>query len=402
MNAPHGRPKARSLPLRGDSAQREGGVVNAPHGRPKARSLPLAFVPHGRGRAATNPIAWARANLFSSPLNAALTLVCVGFLAWALPPAIDWLFINAVWGRQPVEACEAVRGKGACWAVVAEKFRFMMFGPYPYEQQWRPAITIAILVSLLVVSGFKRFWNRKLFVFWTAGILLSYWLMAGGFGLTPVRTGQWGGLPVTLILAIFGVAFAFPLGIMLALGRRSHLPIIRSLSVIYIEVVRGVPLITVLFMASVMLALFLPVGWQIDQLLRAQVAIILFVAAYLAEAVRGGMQAVPKGQYEAAEALGLTYWQSVRLVTLPQALKISIPPIVNSFISLFKDTSLVVIIAIYDFAYAVKKSVEADFAWKKYFIEALLFSILIYWIFCFAMSKYSQWLEKDLARGHQR
>ncbi len=226
-----------------------------------------------------------------------------------------------------------------------------------------------------MVSGFKRFWNRKLFVFWTAGIGLSYWLMAGGLGLPPVRTGQWGGLPVTLILAIFGIAFAFPLGILLALGRRSHLPIIRSLSVIYIEVVRGVPLITVLFMASVMLALFLPVGWQIDQLLRAQVAIILFVAAYLAEAVRGGMQAVPKGQYEAAEALGLSYWQSVRLVILPQALKISIPPIVNSFISLFKDTSLVVIIAIYDFAYAVKKSVEADFAWKKYFIEALLFSI---------------------------
>jgi general L-amino acid transport system permease protein len=226
--------------------------------------------------------------------------------------------------------------------------------------------------------------------------------MAGGLGLSTVRTGQWGGLPVTLILAIFGVAFAFPLGILLALGRRSNLPIIRSLSVIYIEVVRGVPLITVLFMASVMLALFLPVGWHIDQLLRAQVAIIVFVAAYLAEAVRGGMQAVPKGQYEAAEALGLSYWQSVRLVILPQALKISIPPIVNSFISLFKDTSLVVIIAIYDFAYAVKKSVEADFAWKKYFIEALLFSILIYWIFCFAMSKYSQWLEKDLARGHAR
>ena len=207
---------------------------------------------------------------------------------------------------------------------------------------------------------------------------------------------------MTLILAIFGIAFAFPLGILLALGRRSQLPIIKSLSVIYIEVVRGVPLITVLFMASVMLALFLPIGWQIDQLLRAQVAIILFVAAYLAEAVRGGMQAVPRGQYEAAEALGLPYWKSMGLIILPQALKISIPPIVNSFISLFKDTSLVVIIAIFDFAYAVKKSVETDFEWKKYFIEALLFSILIYWIFCFAMSKYSQWLERDLARGHTR
>ena len=348
------------------------------------------------------PLRWAKENLFSSPFNALLTLLSAGLLVWAVPPAVNWLFINAVWGRQPVQACDAVRGQGACWAVGAEKFRFMMFGTYPYEEQWRPAIAVVVLVSLLIVSGFKRFWNRSLILVWTAGIALTFWLMSGGLGLMPVRTGQWGGLPVTLILAIFGIAFAFPLGILLALGRRSTLPIIRSLSVIYIEVVRGVPLITVLFMASVMLALFLPVGWQIDQLLRAQVAIILFVAAYLAEAVRGGMQAVPKGQYEAAEALGLPYWKTVRLVILPQALKISIPPIVNSFISLFKDTSLVVIIAIYDFAYAVKKSVEADFAWKKYFIEALLFSIVIYWIFCFSMSKYSQRLERDLARGHAR
>lgn len=345
---------------------------------------------------------WIKRNLFSSPFNTALTLLCLGLLIWVVPPVVDWLFLKAVWGDQPVAACNAVRGEGACWAVVWAKFRFMMFGTYPFEEQWRPAIVIFILVGLLVVSAFKYFWNRSLIAIWTVGILLAYWLMAGGLGLSSIRTGQWGGLPVTLILAIFGIAFAFPLGILLALGRRSELPIIKSISVIYIEVVRGVPLITVLFMASVMLALFLPVGWQIDQLLRAQVAIILFVAAYLAEAVRGGMQAVPRGQYEAAEALGLPYWKSVGLVILPQALKISIPPIVNSFISLFKDTSLVVIIAIYDFAYAVKKSVETDFEWKKYFIEALLFSILVYWIFCFAMSKYSQWLEKDLARGHTR
>jgi general L-amino acid transport system permease protein len=347
-------------------------------------------------------VQWARRNLFSSPFNTLLTLLCIAFLAWAIPPVTGWLFVNAVWGHQPVEACDAARGSGACWAVVWEKFRFMMFGTYPFEEQWRPAITIFILIGLLIVSAFKRFWNKWLAVIWTAGIAMAYWLMSGGLGLSPVRTGQWGGLPVTLILAIFGIAFAFPLGVLLALGRRSELPIIKSLSVVYIEVVRGVPLITVLFMASVMLALFLPVGWQIDQLLRAQVAIILFVAAYLAEAVRGGMQAVPRGQYEAAEALGLPYWKTTGLVILPQALKISIPPVVNSFISLFKDTSLVVIIAIYDFAYAVKKSVETDFAWKKYFIEALLFSIVIYWIFCFAMSKYSQWLERDLARGHAR
>ena len=184
--------------------------------------MSAVIVPQRRDGNGGSALQWARDNLFSSPFNTLLTLVCALFLVWALPPAIDWLFINAVWGRQPVEACEAVRGKGACWAVVSEKFRFMMFGTYPYEEQWRPAIVIVILVSLLVVSGFKRFWNRKLFVFWTAGIALSYWLMAGGLGLPPVRTGQWGGLPVTLILAIFGIAFAFPLGILLALGRRSQ------------------------------------------------------------------------------------------------------------------------------------------------------------------------------------
>ena len=345
---------------------------------------------------------WIRANLFSSPANAALTIAIVGLLAWVLPPALRWLVFDAVWGHAPASACDAVRGQGACWAVVAEKFRFMLFAVYPYEQQWRPAIVIVLLCALLVVSGVRRFWRPWLATLWALGIALTFWLMGGGAGLVPVRTEQWGGLPVTLILAIFGIAFAFPLGVLLALGRRSHLPIVRSLSIVYIEVIRGVPLITVLFMASVMFALFLPEGMRIDQLLRAQVAIILFVAAYLAEAVRGGMEAVPRGQYEAADALGLPYWRSMALVILPQALRVSIPSIVNSFISLFKDTSLVVIIAIYDFAYAVKKSVETDFAWKKYFIEAFLFSIVVYWVFCFAMSKYSQWLERDLARGERR
>ncbi len=345
---------------------------------------------------------WLRANLFSTPGNTVLTLLVVAALAWLLPKALGWLFFNAVWGRQPLAACDAVRGTGACWAVVWEKFRFMLFGTYPFEEQWRAALALGVLCGLLVLSAWRRLWHWWLALIWAVGIALTFWLMGGGLGLKPVRTEQWGGLPVTLILAIFGIGFAFPLGIVLALGRRSSMPIVRSLSVIYIEVVRGVPLITVLFMASVMFALFLPEGVRIDQLLRAQVAIILFVAAYLAEAVRGGLQAVPKGQYEAAEALGLPYWKMMGLVILPQALRVSIPPIVNSFISLFKDTSLVVIIAIYDFAYAVKKSVETDFAWKKYFIEAFLFSILIYWIFCYAMSLYSQRLERELARGAHR
>jgi general L-amino acid transport system permease protein len=347
-------------------------------------------------------LVWLRTNLFSTPANAALSILIIGLIAWIAPPALNWLVFDAIWGKAPVAACDAVRGQGACWAVVWEKFRFMVFGLYPYDQQWRAGVVIVILCTLLVVSATRRFWNWMLLPVWIAGIVTAYWLMAGGAGLAPVRTELWGGLPVTLILAIFGIAFAFPLGVVLALGRRSSLPIVRSFSIIYIEVVRGVPLITVLFMASIMFALFMPEGMRIDQLLRAQVAIILFIAAYLAEAVRGGLQAVPRGQYEAAEALGLPYWKAMALVILPQALRISIPPIVNSFISLFKDTSLVVIIAIYDFAYAVKKSVETDIAWKKYFIEAFLFSIVVYWIFCYGMSRYSQWLERELARGNHR
>ena len=346
-------------------------------------------------------MAWIRANLFSSPGNALLTVAIVALLAWALPPALDWLFFEAVWGRAPAAACDAVRGEGACWAVVAEKFRFMLFGFYPYELQWRPALVIVVLCALLVVSAIPFFWRASLVLVWMVGIALAFWLMGGGLGLEPVRSEQWGGLPVTLILAIFGVAFAFPLGVLLALGRRSSLPIVHALSVVYIEVIRGVPLITVLFMASVMFALFLPENVRIEQLPRAQIALILFVAAYLAEAVRGGLQAVPRGQYEAAEALGLPYWKSMAFVILPQALRVAIPSLVNSFISLFKDTSLVVIIAIFDFAYAVKKSVETDFEWKPYFIEAFLFSIAVYWVFCFAMSRYSQWLERGLARGQR-
>lgn len=349
-----------------------------------------------------NAAQWLRTNLFSTPLNSAITLLMLLFLIWSLPKVLGWTVFNAVWGHATIAQCDAVRGQGACWAVVWEKFRFMMFGVYPFEQQWRPGLALGVMVGLLGLSSLRRFWTQWLALIWAIGIVLTFWLMGGGLGLEPVRTEQWGGLPVTLILSIFGIAFAFPLGVLLALGRRSELPLIRAFSVIYIEVVRGVPLITVLFMASVMFALFLPEGLRIDQLLRAQVAIILFVAAYLAEAVRGGLQAVPKGQLEAAQALGLPYWRMMWLVVLPQALRISIPPIVNSFISLFKDTSLVVIIAIYDFAYAVKKSVETDFAWKKYFIEAFLFSILVYWIFCWAMSQYSQRLERDLARGQHR
>ncbi|MEZ5652231.1 MAG: amino acid ABC transporter permease [Burkholderiaceae bacterium] len=346
-------------------------------------------------------VGWLRANLFSSIGNTLITLLVAGLLIWFVPGLVSWLFTDAVWGAKPIEACDAARGEGACWAVVAEKFRVMTFGLYPFDEQWRGGLVVIILSLLLVVSAIKWFWNWSLPVIWVLATVITFWLLGGGFGLTPVPVSNWGGLPVTLMLAVFGMVLAFPLGVALALGRRSSLPLIRSFSVIYIEVIRGVPLITVLFMASVMFALFLPEGLRIENLLRAQVAIILFMAAYLAEAVRGGLQAVPKGQYEAAEALGLSYGKAMAFIVLPQALKISIPPIVNSFISLFKDTSLVLIIGIFDFSNAVKRSVETDFVWKKYYLEALLFSIVVYWVYCFAMSRYSQWLEREFSHGHR-
>ena len=346
-------------------------------------------------------LAWLRHNLFSSIGNSIITVVILGLLAWFVPGMISWLFTNAVWGQQPIEACDAARGTGACWAVIPEKIRVMMFGTYPYDEQWRGGLVVIILSLLLIVSCLRWFWNWSLAFIWVAATVATMWLMGGGFGLTPVAVGSWGGLPVTLILAVFGMAGAFPLGVALALGRRSNLPLIRGFCVVFIEMVRGVPLITVLFMASVMFSLFLPEGMRIENLLRAQIAIILFMAAYLAEAIRGGLQAVPKGQYEAGQALGLPYWRLMGLVVLPQALKISIPPIVNSFISLFKDTSLVLIIGIFDFANAVKRSVETDFIWKKYYFEALLFSIVVYWIYCFAMSRYSQWLENELNHSNR-
>lgn len=339
-------------------------------------------------------LARIRTAYFARPRDTVLTLALVAAIAAVLPGLLDWLVFKAVWGPQSAGACAAVRGEGACWAVIWEKFRVMMFATYPYAEQWRPGLTIGVLIALPVLSAWPRMWNAALPAVWLIGILLSYWLMGGGLGLAPVSASQWGGLPVTLILTIFGIGFAFPLALLLALGRRSGLPVVRAVSILWIEMVRGVPLIAVLFMASVMFALFMPAGLSVDQLLRAQIAIIVFVAAYLAEVIRGGLQAVPRGQYEAARALGLPYWRMMGLVVLPQALRIAIPPIVNSFIALFKDTSLVVVIAIFDFAYAVKKSVETDVQWQKYFVEALLFAMLVYWIGCYAMSRYSRWLER--------
>ena len=335
---------------------------------------------------------WIRTNLFSSWPSALATLA-IFWLAWKLvPPFVDWALVEAIWRAPDARACR--EAQGACWAFIVEKHRFILFGTYPFEQHWRPALATAILILLWVFSSLRRFWNWWLSAVWVAGLCLIAMLMWGGiFGLAYVENERWGGLILTLILATFGAAIAFPLSILLALGRRSKLPVLRAGCVTYIELIRGVPLISVLFMASVMLPLFLPAGMTIDKLLRAQLALILFAAAYLAEVVRGGLQAIPHHQYEAAEALGLSYWKRTLHVVLPQALRFSIPPLVNTFIGLFKDTSLVLIIGLFDLLTTVKVSLQEP-AWSGLGVEAYLFASAVYFAFCYAMSRYSQGLEQ--------
>ncbi len=349
-------------------------------------------------RASAGPIAWLRANLFNSPLNTVLTLGAVWLLAVTVPPLFRWGLVDAVWRADNGRAC---RGHGACWAFVGEKLRFILFGRFPYDEQWRPLVVVIVFVALILASCDRRLWGGRLALVWLGGLAVVGVLMWGGvLGMSYVETSLWNGLPLTLILAVIGMAAAFPLAILLALGRRSQLPAVRALSIAYIELVRGVPLITVLFMASVMLPLFLPTGMTIDKLLRAQVAFILFAAAYLAEIVRGGLQAIPKGQYEAADSLGLGYWRQTRLIILPQALALVIPPLVNTFIGAFKDTSLVIVIGLFDLLGAANAALT-DANWRGFYAEAYLFIAAIYFGFCFFMSRYSQMLERTLDKGRR-
>ena len=335
-------------------------------------------------------VSFLRENLFRSWPETIATLLLLWVLWKTLPPFVDWAFLDAIW-RPVSKACRA--GEGACWGFIAEKHRFILFGTYPYELHWRPALATVLLIGLWVFSAFRQFWRSWLALVWIFGLTIIGILMWGGvFGLRYVENERWGGLILTLLLTTFGVAIAFPLGILLALGRRSEMPVIRGLSVGYIELIRGVPLISLLFMASVMLPLFLPSGVTIDKLLRAQIAIILFAAAYLAEVIRGGLQAIPKGQYDAAHALALPFWRRTYLIILPQALRIAVPALVNNFIALFKDTSLVLIIGLFDLLSTVKISLNEP-AWTGFGVEAYLIASLIYFVFCAAMSTYSKSFE---------
>ncbi|MDO8285386.1 MAG: amino acid ABC transporter permease [Rhodoferax sp.] len=344
---------------------------------------------------------WIRANLFGNWQTTTGTLILGGLLLWLLPQVISWTLLRAVWVPN-AEACR-VDGAGACWGVITEKYRLIVFGRYPFEEQWRPLIATALMLALLVASCARPFWKPWLVLLWAAVLASFFTIMFGGvWGLSRVETDRWGGLPLTILLASLSIAMAFPIALVVALGRRSGLPAIRSVCTVYVELIRGVPLISVLFMASFMFPLFMPQGFSIDVLIRVLVGITLFAAAYMAEVIRGGLQAIPKGQVEAAATLGLSYWQTQRKIVLPQALATVVPGIMNNFISTFKDTSLVTIVSLYELTGAMGLALNADADWRPFKIEGYLFIAMIYFIFCFSMSRYSRWIEKQVNKSKLR
>jgi general L-amino acid transport system permease protein len=353
-------------------------------------------------------LGWLRANLFSSPLNALLTIAALYLVYRIVPPLVQWALIDANWNIGTSRA-DCVK-EGACWTMVRARFGQFLYGFYPLDQRWRVDLVFVIFfgtVAALLVERLpgKRWLALFLFVvFPVIAFVLLYGIDLGstiGFVLPEVRTQLWGGLMLTLVLATVGIVVSLPIGIVLALGRRSNMPVIRLLCIAFIELVRAVPLITVLFMASVMLPLFLPEGWTFDKLVRAMIGISLFGAAYMAEVVRGGLQAIPKGQFEGAMAVGLGYWQMMGLVVLPQALRIVIPGIVNSFIGLFMDTTLVLIIGLFEML-GIAQAATRDANWIGLAREGFFFVAVVYFVFCFSMSRYSLHLERRLHTGHKR
>lgn len=339
--------------------------------------------------------AWIRENLFSSVISSILTIISFYLIFKIVPPLLDWMIFDATWSGTK----EEITGEGARWIFIIEKFNLFMYGFYPEELYWRPNLILVLFIASIV--AFKKITHTKvriaiLFIF----PIVAFILLHGGLGLEVVPTSQWGGLLLTIVVASVGIIASFPIGIMFALGRQSNMPIIKTISVLYIEFIRGVPLITLLFLASVILPLFFPEGMDFDKLLRALIGITLFQAAYIAEVIRGGLQAIPKGQYEAADAMGLNYWQSMGLIILPQALKISIPNLVGSFISLFKDTTLILIIGLFD-VLAMVTLTNNDTSWLGFETEGYVFVTMIYWVICFSMSRYAKSIEDKFNTNHK-
>jgi len=399
----------------------------------------------------------AKESLFSSPLNIVLSLLSIGIIAWMVPP-MKWAFVDAVWSAGSLKECREINPEGACWAMVNARFGQYLFGFYPPELIWRPILAFVLMCAALAPVLFDKV-PRKLLIFTALFPFIAYWLIWGGsfwyvvgiilgpvvgwlafgavtrFGgtlpamiigllvtviwwaigvdlfkdilstiipidLRTVASDRLGGFLLTFIIGVTGIAASFPLGVALALGRQSDLIFIKAVSVMFIEFIRGVPLITLLFVASTVLNYFLPPGTNFDLVLRVLIMVTLFAAAYMAEVVRGGLAALPRGQYEAAHALGLDYWKSMRLIILPQALKISIPGIVNTFIGLFKDTTLVIIIGLLD-PLGLTGTIRATQEWNGIVAEPYVFIAAFFFIVCFGMSQYSAYLERKLETGHK-
>jgi general L-amino acid transport system permease protein len=326
---------------------------------------------------------------FATPLNAALTVIVVPVIVALAIPFTRWAFIDATWAGTAAD-CRA--GHGACWAFIAHKLPFILYGLHPAGERWRPAAATLIVLALVAATLTPRLWRRALLLAWALGLVVAYALMSAE------ATQQWGGLPVTVMLTAIGLAAGFPIAILLALGRRSRRPVARSVATAIIEVVRGIPLVAVLYLAVLIFPLALPTGIQVDKLLLAQVAVALFAAAYLAEAVRSGLQMVPKGRLEAALALGLGWWQAMRLVILPEALRIVVPSFISIAAGFFQDTSLIVIIGLFDLLNTARLAAQ-DPAWLGFSTEAYLFVGAIYFAGSTAIVRYGRWLEGRLASG---
>ncbi len=355
-------------------------------------------------------IGWLRENLFSSPFNIALTVTCLAFLAWVIPPLLRFFLFDAVWTGDSREVCLATPDHphpGACWAYIHAWLSYFVYGFYPQAERWRVDVFFAALAFgigwLAWLSAPRRDFGAV--YFFVVLPVLSYIFLSGVpvIGLIGVPTSMWGGILVTIVVATVGIVVSLPLGILLAFGRRSERPVIRLFSITFIEFVRGVPLITVLFMASVMLPLFVPERFAPEKLMRALIGVAVFASAYMAEVVRGGLASVPRGQYEAAQALGLTFWRMMVLVILPQALRVTLPNIVNTFIALFKDTSLVFIVGIFDFLRTIEAArVDPNWATPNTSVTGYAFAAAFYFVCCYSMSRYARRVEARLARAHRR
>ena len=359
--------------------------------------------------ATTGLLGWLRMNLFSNWSNTLLTIFIVYFLYQIIPWFLNWSVFSADFthnylGQLIVDRTFCTRVMepelgGACWAIIFVRFYQFIYGFYPVEEVWRVNIVYVLLVVAIAPLLIEKFPQRKYFLYFTIIFpIIAYFLLAGGLGLNSVSTKRWGGLLVTLVLGFTGIALAFPLGIVLALGRRSKLPVISMVCTLFIEFIRGVPLITLLFFAMVMLPLFLPEGITLDGLVRCLIAVTLFQSAYMAEAIRGGLQAIPQGQHEAAQSVGLSYWQMNRKIILPQAIRITIPTIVNTSIGLFKDTTLVLIVGQLDLL-GIGRAVLAAQTWMGLSVEVYVFVAIVFIVFTFSMSRYSLYLEKKLKTG---